>query len=252
MLRPGGIVSHTRTRRLQPADMHGPLLRHHPSPRVAPKINYSNSAPVDWVSRVADRCSQPAERLGARTPPPHRAARTRSPGMVRDQELGGLNVRVMPWDVWLRLPAERCETDPVPELEFMARVLREPRRPEDRRGERLSPDSDRGADRAVAFVARHETATTRPLRRAGTAETPRRAGPGRAGDHLSRGGPPHLWFRETMRGKWARSTPGLGCSAAPTALTLSRSPACTNSVAALGPSMYARHDLLSRAARGPR
>jgi len=196
-LRPGGIVGHTRTGAYNPHDINTGLFSAISRYRVAPKINYSNSAPVDWVSRVATAVICEPSGWGQNY---HLTGRPDTlTEMVRDQELGGLNVRVMPWDVWLKDFLDRCETDPVPELEFMARVLRNPAGQKIVEASVTAPMAT--GDRTEAFVARHKLPP--PARVDAQARLKSYERMARDGLVIlpSRDDPPYLWFRETMRGK---------------------------------------------------
>ncbi|MGV9905669.1 thioester reductase domain-containing protein [Streptomyces sp. NPDC003388] len=196
-LRPGGIVGHTRTGAYNPHDINTGLFSAISRYRVAPKINYSNSAPVDWVSRVATAVICEPSGWGQNY---HLTGRPDTlTEMVRDQELGGLNVRVMPWDVWLKDFLDRCETDPVPELEFMARVLRNPAGRKIVEASVTAPMAT--GDRTEAFVARHKLPP--PARVDAQARLKSYERMARDGLVIlpSRDDPPYLWFRETMRGK---------------------------------------------------
>ncbi|MGW5331044.1 thioester reductase domain-containing protein [Streptomyces sp. NPDC004014] len=196
-LRPGGIVGHTRTGAYNPHDINTGLFSAISRYRVAPKINYSNSAPVDWVSRVATAVICEPSGWGQNY---HLTGRPDTlTEMVRDQELGGLNVRVMPWDVWLKDFLDRCETEPVPELEFMARVLRNPAGQKIVEASVTAPMAT--GERTEAFVARHKLPP--PARVDAQARLKSYERMARDGLVIlpSRDDPPYLWFRETMRGK---------------------------------------------------
>lgn len=196
-LRPGGIVGHTRTGAYNPHDINTGLFSAISRYRVAPKINYSNSAPVDWVSRIATAVICEPSGWGQNY---HLTGRPDTLSeMVRDQELGGLNVRVMPWDVWLKDFLARCETDAVPELEFMARVLRNPAGQKIVEASVTAPMAT--GERTEAFVARHKLPP--PARYDAQARLKSYERMARDGLVIlpSRDDPPHLWFRETMRGK---------------------------------------------------
>ncbi|CAM5625988.1 thioester reductase domain-containing protein [Streptomyces coeruleorubidus] len=215
-LRPGGIVGHTRTGAYNPHDINTGLFSAISRYRVAPKINYSNSAPVDWVSRVATAVICEPSGWGQNY---HLTGRPDTlTEMVRDQELGGLNVRVMAWDVWLKDFLARCESDPVPELEFMARVLRNPAGQKIVEASVTAPMAT--GERTEAFVARHKLPP--PTRYDAQARLKSYERMARDGLVIlpHRDDPPHLWFRETMRGKVgpADGKPDTHCSFA---LTLS-------------------------------
>ncbi|WP_371478851.1 thioester reductase domain-containing protein [Kitasatospora sp. NBC_00315] len=197
LLRPGGIVGHTRTGAYNPHDINTGLFSAISRYRVAPRINYANSAPVDWVSRVATAVICEPSGWGQNY---HLTGRPDTlTEMVRDQELGGLNVQVMAWDVWLEDFLARSETDPVPELEFMARVLRSPAGQKIVEASVTAPMAT--GERTEAFVARHKLPP--PARVDAQARLKSYERMARDGLVIlpSRDDPPHLWFRETMRGK---------------------------------------------------
>ncbi|MFJ4925777.1 thioester reductase domain-containing protein [Streptomyces sp. NPDC088736] len=123
-LRPGGIGGHTRTGAYNPQDLSSGLLSAFGRFRTVPAFRHLNSAPVDWVSRVAAAVVCEPEAWG------HDYHLTGVPNtlddVVRDMALGGLHVRVQDWDEWRADVLARLDADPVPELGFLTRVLRSP------------------------------------------------------------------------------------------------------------------------------
>ncbi|MFI5809739.1 thioester reductase domain-containing protein [Streptomyces sp. NPDC051643] len=123
-MRPGGIGGHTRTGAYNPQDLSSGLISAFARFRTVPAFQYLNSAPVDWVSRVAAAVVCEPDAWG------HDYNLTGVPNtlddVVRDMAFGGMHVRVQDWDEW-RADALAClEADPVPELDFLTRVLRSP------------------------------------------------------------------------------------------------------------------------------
>ncbi|MGW3634473.1 thioester reductase domain-containing protein [Streptomyces sp. NPDC005122] len=123
-LRPGGIGGHTRTGAYNPQDLSSGLISAFARFRTVPAFQYLNSAPVDWVSRVAAAVVCEPDAWG------HDYHLTGVPNtlddVVRDMAFGGMHVRVQDWDEWRDDALNRLETDPVPELDFLTRVLRSP------------------------------------------------------------------------------------------------------------------------------
>ncbi|MER7685098.1 thioester reductase domain-containing protein [Streptomyces sp. NPDC097610] len=123
-LRPGGIGGHTRTGAYNPQDLSSGLLSAFGRFRTVPAFNHLNAAPVDWVSRVAVGVVCEPDAWG------YDYNLTGVPNtlddVVRDMALGGMHVRVQDWDEWRTHALARLEAEPVPELAFLARVLRSP------------------------------------------------------------------------------------------------------------------------------
>ncbi|MGW3847449.1 thioester reductase domain-containing protein [Streptomyces fagopyri] len=123
-LRPGGIGGHTRTGAYNPQDLSSGLISAFGRFRTVPAFRYLNSAPVDWVSRVAAAVVREPDAWG------HDYNLTGVPNtlddVVRDMASGGMHVRVHDWDEWRADVLDRLEADPVPELDFLTRVLRSP------------------------------------------------------------------------------------------------------------------------------
>ncbi|MCX4572792.1 thioester reductase domain-containing protein [Streptomyces sp. NBC_01571] len=123
-LRPGGIGGHTKTGAYNPQDLSSGLVSAFARFRTVPAFRYLNSAPVDWVSRVAAAVVCEPDAWG------HDYNLTGLPNtlddVVRDMAFGGMHVRVQDWDEWRADVLGRLEADPVPELDFLTRVLRSP------------------------------------------------------------------------------------------------------------------------------
>ncbi|WP_405833194.1 thioester reductase domain-containing protein [Streptomyces sp. NBC_01176] len=123
-MRPGGIGGHTRTGAYNPQDLSSGLISAFARFRTVPAFRYLNSAPVDWVSRVAAAVVCEPDAWG------HDYNLTGMPNtlddVVQDMAFGGMHVRVQDWDEWRTDVLARLEADPVPELDFLTRVLRSP------------------------------------------------------------------------------------------------------------------------------
>jgi thioester reductase-like protein len=209
-LRPGGIGGHTHTGAYNPRDLSAGFTSAFSRYRTVPAFRYLNVAPVDWVSRVAAAIVCDPSAWGRNY---NLAGRPNTlPELVRDMELGGMNVQVLGWDEWRADFLARAEADPVPELDFLVRVLRNPAAVKLCEATLLGPPAT--GERTEAFVARHGLPA--PARYDGRAQLEFYGRLDR--DGLVRapgpGDPPYLWFRETMEGS-------LGAEACTLSLTLS-------------------------------
>lgn len=196
-LRPGGIVGHTRTGAYNGHDISSGYMSVISRYRTAPAMRYLNVAPVDWVSRIATAVVCEPSAWGKNY---HLTGRANTlPELVRDMALGGMNVQVLGWDDWLADFLSRMERDPVPELEFLARVLRNPAAQKLCEATLLGPAAT--SERTDAFIARHKLPpATRYDAKAQLKNYERMARDGLV-VLPRREDPPHLWFPETMRGK---------------------------------------------------
>ncbi|MER5381905.1 thioester reductase domain-containing protein [Streptomyces sp. NPDC002688] len=123
-MRPGGIGGHTRTGAHNPQDLSSGLISAFGRFRTVPAFHRLNAAPVDWVSRVAAGVICEPDAWGFDynlTGVPNTLD-----DVVRDMAFGGMHVRVQDWDEWRTDALARLEADPVPELDFLTRVLRSP------------------------------------------------------------------------------------------------------------------------------
>ena len=216
LLRPGGIGGHTQTGAYNSHDLSSGFLAAVSRFRTIPPFRFLNVAPVDWVSRMAaaivsepDGWGQTYNLVG-------------KPGtmddMVRETGLGGMNLRVTEWDEWRREVLDRLTADPVPELDFLTRVLRSPTALKLCEATLFGPAAT--GDRAEAFAARHGLPA--PARYDTTAQV--KAFERMAADGLAQlPGPsdaPYLWFPETMTGS-LRPADGAGDAPCTLSMTLS-------------------------------
>ncbi|MFF4507857.1 thioester reductase domain-containing protein [Streptomyces sp. NPDC001401] len=123
-LRPGGIGGHTKTGAYNPQDLSSGLVSAFGRFRTVPAFRYLNSAPVDWVSRVAVGVICEPDAWG------YDYNLTGVPNtlddVVQDMALGGMHVRVKDWDEWRTDTLARLQAEPIPELTFLSRVLQSP------------------------------------------------------------------------------------------------------------------------------
>ena len=199
LLRPGGIGGHPKTGAYNPQDLSSGLLSAFSRLRTVPAFSYLNSAPVDWVSRISAAVICDPDAWGynyslAGVP-------NTLPDVVRGMALGGMHVRVQDWDGWRREALERLEADPVPQLDFLTRVLRSPTALKLCEATLTGPAA--GAERTDAFIAARDLPpATRYDAQAQlkTLERLARDGLARLPDRID---PPYLWFPETMEGSLA-------------------------------------------------
>ncbi|MGH6654868.1 MAG: thioester reductase domain-containing protein [Actinocrinis sp.] len=197
LLRPGGIGGHTRTGAYNPLDLSSGLMSAFTRLRTVPAFRYLNSAPVDWVSRtaVAVICEPSAWGYNynlAGTP-------NTLDDVVRDMALGGMNVRVQDWDQWRARTLDRLAAEPVPELEFLTRLLNSATALKLCEATLTGPAV--AGERTDAFLAaRNLPAATRYDARAQlkTLERLSLDGLARLPDRVDQ---PYLWFSETMEGR---------------------------------------------------
>jgi thioester reductase-like protein len=216
LLRPGGIGGHTQTGAYNSRDLSSGLLSAVSRFRTVPPFRFLNVAPVDWVSRMAaaiicepDGWGQTYNLVGK----PSTLA-----DMVQEMQLGGMNLRVSEWGEWRREVLGRLTADPVPELDFLTRVLQSPTALKLCEATLFGPAAT--GDRAEAFAARHGLPA--PARYDTTAQL--KAFERMAADGLAQlpgpGDAPYLWFPETMTGSLR---PADGADDAPCTLSLTLS-----------------------------
>ncbi|MGW4699289.1 thioester reductase domain-containing protein [Streptomyces sp. NPDC004285] len=196
MLRPGGITGHTRTGAYNPQDLSSGLTSAIARFRRVPAFRSLNSAPVDWVSRVAVGVVLEPGAWGYNY---HLTGRPNTlPDLVREMSLGGMGVRVQDWEEWRADTVARLKADPVPELDFLARVLESPtavklceatlRAPACTSERTDAFVSARNLPPAARYDAQAQLKTFEKLARDGLGRLP------------ERDDPPYLWFPETMEG----------------------------------------------------
>ncbi|NYD51180.1 thioester reductase-like protein [Actinomadura luteofluorescens] len=196
LMRPGAIGGHTLTGAHNPTDIGSGLLSAFSRFRKVPAFRAVNAAPVDWVSRVAAAVVYEPDGWGTTynlTGRPNTL-----PDVLHDMRLGGMHVPVLGWEEWRAAFLAAMEAGPVPELEFLARVLRNATAVKLVEATLLGPAAT--GERTEAFVARHglpepvrygaraQLRTYERLAEAGLARLP------------GRDDPPYLSFHETLEG----------------------------------------------------
>ncbi|MGW3911433.1 thioester reductase domain-containing protein [Streptomyces sp. NPDC005070] len=195
-MRPGGIGGHTRTGAHNPQDLSSGLIAAFGRFRTVPAFQCLNAAPVDWVSRVAAAVICEPDAWGFDynlTGVPNTLD-----DVVRDMAFGGMHVRVQDWDEWRTDVLARLETDPVPELDFLTRVLRSPTalklceatlKGPAASGERTAALVEAlGLSPATRYDAQAQLRTFESLAQGGLARLPHKDDQ------------PYLWFSETTEG----------------------------------------------------
>jgi thioester reductase-like protein len=195
-MRPGGIGGHTETGAHNAHDFSSALLGAVSRFRTVPAFRYLNVAPVNWVSRVAAELVGDPEAWGrdynlTGVPRPLE-------DVVRDMAVGGMSVRIKNWEDWRTDTIERVRSGPVPELEFLARMLESPTARKLSEAAMAAPAA--GGERTLAFVRAHDLPEPEPydaraqqrtfewLARNEVAVLPRVQDA------------PYLWFAETLKG----------------------------------------------------
>jgi thioester reductase-like protein len=198
-LRPGGIGGHTRTGAYNPRDLSSGFMSAFTRFRKVPALRYLNVAPVDWVSRVAATVIGDPAAWGKNY---NLAGRPNTlPDLVRDMQISGMNVRVQDWDEWRADFLATMAAEPVPEIEFLARVMHNPAAMKLCEATLFGPAAT--GERTDAFVAKHKLPAAKRYDGRAQLKTYERL----VRDGLARlpspQDPPYLWFHETMRGRLA-------------------------------------------------
>ena len=196
LLRPGGIAGHTVTGAYNPQDFSSGLLAACSRFRTLPAFRHLNIAPVDWVSQVAAAIvSEPGAWGGTYhlTGVP-----STLDDVVREMALGGMNVRVLGWDQWRSDTLARLNAEPIPQFDFLARLLQSPTAVKLCEATLLGPAA--AGERTRAFTA----AQGLPAPAKYGAEAQLRSYERMARDGLARlahpDDPPYLSFPETLEG----------------------------------------------------
>lgn len=194
--RPGGIGGHTVTGVYNPLDLSSGFVAAWQAMRALPEFRYMHVAPVDWVSRIAAEAVLDPTSWGLNYNLTGSPLDLRT--VSRNMALGGMNMRVVSFEEWRRLFREWMVRDPMPELEFLGRVLESPTALKLLEATFSAPRA--GTDRTDAFVRRRKLPRPPAFNaNAMIAMTERLARDGRL-RMLGRNDPPYLAFDETMRG----------------------------------------------------
>lgn len=196
ILRPGAIGGHTRTGVYNPRDLSTGLIGAFSRYRTVPAFKFMNLAPVDWISRTAAAIVFDPRAWGQNY---HLTGRAETlPELVKDMKLAGMNVRVAGWRDWRDDLLRRHAAEPVPELDFLIRILRSPTAMKLFEALMFGPEA--GMERTEAFLARHRL----PLPERYGSQAQLKAFERMAEDGVarlpSRDDPPYLSFRERTKG----------------------------------------------------
>ncbi|MFE4372397.1 thioester reductase domain-containing protein [Streptomyces sp. NPDC056835] len=195
-LRPGAIGGHTRTGVYNPRDLSTGLIGAFSRYRTVPAFKFMNLAPVDWISKVAAAVVFDPKAWGQNYNLTGRAETL--PELVKDMKLAGMNVRVANWRDWRDDLLQRHAAEPVPELDFLVRILRSPTAMKLFEALMFGPEA--GAERTEMFVTRHRL----PMAERYGSQAQLKAFERMAKDGVarlpSREDPPYLSFRERTKG----------------------------------------------------
>ncbi|MFE0136077.1 thioester reductase domain-containing protein [Streptomyces sp. NPDC059037] len=195
-LRPGAIGGHTRTGVYNPRDLSTGLIGAFSRYRTVPAFKFMNLAPVDWISRTAAAVVFDPKAWGQNYNLTGRAETL--PELVKDMKLAGMNVRVAGWQDWRDDLLRRHAAEPVPELDFLIRILSSPTAMKLFEALMFGPEA--GSERTEAFLARHRL----PMAERYGSQAQLKAFERMAKDGIarlpSREDPPYLSFRERTKG----------------------------------------------------
>ncbi|MEU6995135.1 thioester reductase domain-containing protein [Streptomyces sp. NPDC046465] len=195
-LRPGAIGGHTRTGVYNPRDLSTGLIGAISRYRTVPAFKFMNLAPVDWISKVAAAVVFDPKAWGQNYNLTGRAETL--PELVKDMKLAGMNVRIANWRDWRDDLLQRHAAEPVPELDFLIRILRSPTAMKLFEALMFGPEA--GSERTEMFVARHRL----PMAERYGSQAQLKAFERMAKDGVarlpSREDPPYLSFRERTKG----------------------------------------------------
>ena len=195
-LRPGAIGGHTRTGVYNPRDLSTGLIGAFSRYRTVPAFKFMNLAPVDWISKVAAAVVFDPTAWGQNYNVTGRAETL--PELVKDMKLAGMNVRVANWRDWRDDLLQRHAAEPVPELDFLVRILRSPTAMKLFEALMFGPEA--GSERTETFVTRHRL----PMAERYGGQAQLKAFERMAKDGVarlpSREDPPYLSFRERTKG----------------------------------------------------
>ncbi|MRH92368.1 NAD-dependent epimerase/dehydratase family protein [Nocardia sp. SYP-A9097] len=196
LLRPGGIGGHTETGAHNPHDLSSALLASFSRFRTMPAFRHLNVAPVNWVSRIAAAIVCEPGAWGYNY---HLTGVPRGLDEIRrEMSLAGMHTRIQGWPQWRAETLNSIRAEPVPELEFLARMLESPTAQALCEASMSAPAAT--GERTRAFVRAHRLPEPAPydaraqqktfelLARDGLARLPHR-------DDA-----PYLWFPETILG----------------------------------------------------
>ncbi|KJY38765.1 SDR family oxidoreductase, partial [Streptomyces sp. NRRL S-495] len=196
-LRPGAIGGHTRTGVYNPADLSTGLIGAISRFRTVPAFKFLNLAPVDWISRTTAAIVFDPKAWGQNYNLTGRAETL--PELVKDMKLAGMNVRIAGWKDWRDDLLRRQETDPVPELDFLVRILSSPTAVKLFEALMFGPEA--GSERTEAFVARHRLPQAERYGSEAQLKAFERMAENGVARLPSREDPPYLSFRERMKGQ---------------------------------------------------
>ncbi|WP_409238902.1 thioester reductase domain-containing protein [Streptomyces sp. PA5.6] len=196
-LRPGAIGGHTRTGVYNPRDLSTGLIGAFSRYRTVPAFKFMNLAPVDWISKVTAAVVFDPAAWGQNYNVTGRAETL--PQLVKDMKLAGMNVRVANWREWRDDLIARHAADPVPELDFLIRILRSPTAMKLFEALMFGPEA--GSERTDRFVARKRLPEAERYGSQAQLKAFERMAKDGVARLPSREDPPYLQFRERTKGR---------------------------------------------------
>ncbi|MET8685721.1 thioester reductase domain-containing protein [Streptomyces sp. NPDC004732] len=196
-LRPGAIGGHTRTGVYNPHDLSTGLIGAFSRYRTVPAFKFMNLAPVDWISKVTAAVVFDPAAWGQNYNVTGRAETL--PQLVKDMKLAGMNVRVANWRDWRDDLLARHASEPVPELDFLIRILRSPTAMKLFEALMFGPEA--GSERTDRFVARHRLPEAERYGSQAQLKAFERMAKDGVARLPSREDPPYLQFRERTKGR---------------------------------------------------
>lgn len=196
ILRPAGIGGHPDSGAHNRHDFSSAFVATHSRFGTMPAFRYLNVAAVDWVSRVATAIACEPNAWGYNY---HLTGIPRSfDEVMRDMSIAGMAPRIQHWEDWKTDTVARIRKEPVPELEFLARMLESPTASQLCQAQLTAPAAL--CERTMAFINQHGLPAPTPYD--GTAQ--RRTYEQLAATGLARlphsDEGPYLAFSETLRG----------------------------------------------------
>ncbi|MDE8647604.1 thioester reductase domain-containing protein [Rhodococcus qingshengii] len=212
IMRPAGIGGHPETGAHNSHDFSSAFVATHSHFGTMPAFRYLNVAGVDWVSRTAAAIACEPSAWGSTY---HLTGVPRSlDDAVRDMSIAGMAPRLQHWEDWRTDTLDRIRTGPVPELEFLARMLQSPTTAKLCEAQLSAPAAR--CDRTLAFLAEHDLPAPTVYDGAAQKRTFERLAEVGLARLPQLGGTPYVWFSETLEGAVGSSgdTPDIPCSLA--------------------------------------
>jgi thioester reductase-like protein len=196
ILRPGGIGGHPDTGAHNEHDFSSAFIAAHSHFGTLPAFRFLNVAGVDWVSRVAAAIVCDPKAWGSTY---HLTGIPRSlDDAARDMSIVGMTPRLQHWAQWREDTLTRIRQEPVPQLEFLARMLQSPSASQLCEATLSAPAAT--CDRTLAFVASRGLPLPTPYDGAAQQKTFEALASAGLARLPERSVTPYVWFTETLEG----------------------------------------------------